>query len=251
MQTIRQGDQGATVALAQEYLNSALALDPPLELDGDFGPRTLEAVIAFQSSSVGSNGQPLFVDGVVGPQTWWALQAIDQADAFGSAPRSVQRRGAARGPFSDRVISIAAHERAARAREIGENNAGHFVEKYLRGKRGPWCAGFVSWCVHQAAEDRGHPAPFDYSGGARNILDQLHARGMKLPGGEDPQPGDVVVWWRESPSSWKGHIGIVTDVASGMIWTIEGNRGGFPAPVRQFSYVLERERRLLGFGRLE
>jgi hypothetical protein len=28
-----------------------------------------------------------------------------------------------------------------------------------------------------------------------------------------PEPGDIVVFWRESPQSWKGHVGIFTGIS--------------------------------------
>jgi hypothetical protein len=36
----------------------------------------------------------------------------------------------------------------------------------------------------------------------------------------------------------------------GILFTVEGNKGGFPAPVRVFDYVVSRIDRLLGFGRV-
>lgn len=59
----------------------------------------------------------------------------------------------------------------------------------------PWCSIFVNWCCQQAGLQRTHRA------NARSWL----AVGLPV---DDPVPGDVVVFWRENPDSWKGHVGI-------------------------------------------
>lgn len=58
--TVKQGSKGEVV----KKLQRLLALNP----DGDFGPRTHAAVIAFQ------RGNGLAADGIVGPATWAALE---------------------------------------------------------------------------------------------------------------------------------------------------------------------------------
>lgn len=58
--TLRRGDRGPDVRLAQEKLGGLTA-------DGIFGPLTEERVIAYQVQ------RSLQVDGVIGPETWGAL----------------------------------------------------------------------------------------------------------------------------------------------------------------------------------
>lgn len=251
MTTLRIGDRGEDVGELQRLLCDRLALDPPLAISGHFELSTRLAVLAFQSSSVGTDGRPLDVDGVVGKQTWWALTVEDASSAFGGSARSELQTTAFRGPLGAAVVAVAANLREQGAKEVGANNKGEWVEKFSRGHFGPWCAWFVSYCVEQACAELGVEMPYKYTGGARRTRDQLSAVGLAVPTDEEPMAGDLVVWWRVAPASYKGHIGIVVAVRDGMIWTIEGNRGAFPAPVRQFSYVLSREKRLLGFCRLE
>lgn len=64
--TLREGDTGAAVRALQERLNSLHYYPGPH--DGKFGNDTLEAVWAFQEV------QRIPVDGIVGPQTWKALE---------------------------------------------------------------------------------------------------------------------------------------------------------------------------------
>jgi hypothetical protein len=63
------GSSGPDVALLQSKLNSRPpTVLPPLTVDGQFGPRTLERVKEFQRN----NG--LVADGIVGPLTWGKLE---------------------------------------------------------------------------------------------------------------------------------------------------------------------------------
>jgi Putative peptidoglycan binding domain len=58
-----------------EYLQSMLGQrGHPVDIDGVFGQGTLQAVRAFQTSARDTAGGKLLVDGVVGHQTWAALQ---------------------------------------------------------------------------------------------------------------------------------------------------------------------------------
>jgi predicted chitinase len=64
--TLRQGSKGANVQAVQQRLSD---LGYSLGVDGNFGPGTAKAVIAFQQKNGLGN------DGVVGPNTWKALWA--------------------------------------------------------------------------------------------------------------------------------------------------------------------------------
>ncbi len=65
--TLRLGDQGEDVATLQRALHGE-GFDPGPD-DGDFGPKTERAVIAFQQS------RAIKTDGVAGPRTWAMLEA--------------------------------------------------------------------------------------------------------------------------------------------------------------------------------
>ncbi|MCW5624512.1 MAG: peptidoglycan-binding protein [Burkholderiales bacterium] len=68
MNTLRMGDQGEEVVRLQVRLK-ARGFDPGA-IDGDFGPGTHAAVLAFQASAA------LLVDGVAGPRTLKALALV-------------------------------------------------------------------------------------------------------------------------------------------------------------------------------
>jgi len=62
--TVQQGDTGTDVELVQYELCRGLFLAGPSDVDGQFGPKTDQAVREYQQD------RQLGVDGVVGPQTW-------------------------------------------------------------------------------------------------------------------------------------------------------------------------------------
>lgn len=243
--TLTQGDAGPEVYQLQRLL---AARGYPVEADGRFGPQTLRAVRAFQSQNLDSQGRPLVVDGRVGPLTWWSLthpkptvepQASLDYRVLPGPEVGGTRRGRA-------ALAAAIEELKAGAGEIGGNNRGPFVRKYLNGmapEGSSWCAAFVSWCYAQ------HPAgaPFPYTLSARTLLAEFKKRGWAHgPGSShEPRPGDIVVWWRERLAGWKGHVGLVHHLRDGMLYTIEGNRS---PRVQGFSYEFSRMTKLLGFG---
>lgn len=67
-EVIRKGDTGASVEALQLLLNG---YGYTLEVDGDFGAKTLKAVKAYQQKN------SLEVDGIVGENTWRALLGTD------------------------------------------------------------------------------------------------------------------------------------------------------------------------------
>ncbi len=247
---LKKGDSGSEVLALQKLLTER---GYPVEAIGTFGPQTYRAVRAFQSQNLDQHGQPLVVDGKVGPLTWLSLthpkpvivtpSAIDYTtmpppDAGGSV-------------LGRAALGAAVGELKAGAGEIGGNNSGPWVKKYLAPARlaegNFWCASFVSWCYLQVSGWEKSAMPFAYCPGARNLLAEFKAKGWAYgpTTGYQPQPGDIVVWWRERLSGWRGHVGIVHQLMDGMLYTIEGNRS---PNVQGFSYVFTQIDKLLGFG---
>jgi lysozyme len=68
-QTIKDGSTGPDVRWAQYLLVRRLILTDATQIDGNFGPQTEAAVKEFQQAA------GLTVDGIVGPQTWGALES--------------------------------------------------------------------------------------------------------------------------------------------------------------------------------
>jgi hypothetical protein len=250
--TLKKGMEGNEVRQLQKLLNQR---GYPVDIDSSFGNQTYKAVRAFQSQNLDQHGQPLVVDGSVGPLSWWSLNnpkpfiiplvAVDYSTMLPlQLGSSVIGRAA---------LSAAIGELKAGAGEIGGDNKGPWVEKYLAPANvvegNPWCAAFVSWCFLQAGGGVFYKMPFEYTPGARDILKQLEAKEWtRKPGsGYFPFPGDLVVWWRVKADGWQGHVGFVHQYKEGMLYTIEGNKS---PKVQGFSYVFSRMEQLLGFGHI-
>jgi len=242
---LKKGDRGIDIEELQKLL---VERSYPVDVDGVFGLQTYRAVRAFQSQNLDQHGQPLVIDGVVGPLTWWSLThpkpVIETPSAIDYHQMPPEEAG---GSERERAaLAAAIGELNAGAGEVGGNNSGPWVRKYLNGmaeEGSPWCAAFVSWCFLQ------NPLgiPFGYTLSAREMLSEFKDKGWAHePGsGYEPQPGDIVVWWREKLRGWKGHVGIVHQLRDGILYSIEGNKS---PQVQGFSYVFSRMERLLGYG---
>jgi len=248
--------KGATGPAVTELQNTLRELDYNLPVTGTFDTATFNAVRNFQASHLDQHGKPLEVDGQVGDITWWALRhprtkvQNTEIDYTKMPPTSFGGS-----PLGRRALQVAINELVAGAGEAGGNNKGPWVAKYLKpsglGEGHSWCAAFVSWCFLQASDKNVNAMPFKYTAGARNIYNQLKAKGWTFNSNDTtyiPQPGDIVVWWRVSLASGFGHIGIVHHFKDGFIYTIEGNKA---ANVAGFSYVKTRIDKLLGYARIQ
>jgi len=219
---------------------------------GSFDSSTFQAVRAFQSQNLDQHGQPLVVDGIVGPLTWWSLThpkpfiVVPSAVDYQLHPSTAQGGSA----LGRAALAAAIDEIKNGAGEIGDDNHGPSVKKYLApaglAEGNSWCASFVSWCYLQAVGGDITAMPFRYSPGARSLLAKAKAKGWaQAPGATyRPAPGDIIVWWRVRLSSWMGHAGLVHSLQDGMLYTIEGNKS---PKVQGFSYVFSRMNKLLGF----
>lgn len=97
----------------------------------------------------------------------------------------------------------------------------------------------LAWCgifVMQAMKATGNPYVQGYAG-ARKWLEW----GMEV---DEPLEGDVVVLWRESPSSWKGHVGFFVRREGSHIVILGGNQDD---SVSEEKYPVAR---VLGYRRL-
>ncbi len=76
-----------------------------------------------------------------------------------------------------------------------------------------WCSVFVGYCAKKAG--------FNYK--IKPLAKSWLDLGQKV---QEPQPGDLVIFWREDPSSWKGHVSIFIgkDTETNEIICLGGNQ---------------------------
>ncbi|MEM9680608.1 MAG: TIGR02594 family protein [Bacteroidota bacterium] len=75
-----------------------------------------------------------------------------------------------------------------------------------------WCSAFANWVAKTSG--------YEYSG-------KLNARSWLSVGESvvNPEVGDIVVFWRESPESWKGHVAFFIKATRGYVYVLGGNQG--------------------------
>ena len=81
---------------------------------------------------------------------------------------------------------------------------------WVQGDETAWCSAAVNYWAKKSG--------LEYSG-------KLNARSWLNFGRKvDIQDADIVVFWRVSPSDWRGHVGIPIREDDGVIWTLGGNQ---------------------------
>jgi hypothetical protein len=135
---------------------------------------------------------------------------------------------------------------------ITRNNDGPLIRE-IGGRPGEeWCALFAGYCYRRAYANLGRDErwPFRRPGvletGAKALVRAAWAAGALRLELADASFGDLVAWHRGA-LGWKGHVAIVEKVEDGIVHTIEGNVGRFPAKVRRLSHDVTKER-LFGFA---
>ena len=81
-----------------------------------------------------------------------------------------------------------------------------------------WCAAFVNYVLKTAR--------FPYTGklNARSFIELGEAVSTPKPLGSSNEFVDLVIFWRSSPASWKGHVGFFIKERENLIYTLGGNQ---------------------------
>lgn len=154
--TLRQGASGPEVTRLQQLLNRLLNPSPNLNGNGQFGPRTFEAVRRFQGQN------KLNPDGVVGPNTWAALLGEHQKSKHKHKDPAPSVNAPLPVDADATWMKIADQERLSGVHEIAGAQANARIVEYLRSTtlsnkaassdETAWCAAFVNWCLKQAGK---------------------------------------------------------------------------------------------------
>lgn len=228
---VEAGMRGEPVRKVQEWLTLR---GYPLAIDGIFGVATAETVARFQEDSF------LPSTGRVDLDTFARL----------SEPMldTLRQRLLASRPLGDAIVTYAQAHLIQHPHEVGGQNRGPWVRMYMRGHDGvawPWCAGFVSFAMHQAAQSMELPAPIPGSFSCDVLAGQAKAAGLFV--GEDAArhrqipPGSIFLN-RRTDTDWT-HTGIVVEANELTFTTIEGNtndegsREGYEVCMRTRAYA--------------
>ncbi len=246
---LKQGAKGNDVLVLQQRLNGH---GHTVAEDGDFGPNTASAVKQFQAS------RNLQVDGIVGFQTWAALEAesTPREEDIGddSAVLSEKEKLVAKIPDAASAQRRACLEHAISflgADEIPDgSNWGPEIQPVVEGYNEywsvsteqyghmAWCAMFCSTCIGVGVGAGQLSKDMDWAqtpmkkfyGGASQYEDWGKEKGLWAEETEEAPWGSVFSMARGGSNSdpaqtaKAGHVGmVICDNGDGTITTIEGN----------------------------
>ena len=213
-----------------------------------FGVSTDSAVKLFQASHDGPDKRVLSVDGIVGPDTWWALE--NPSGSVQGQPGQVlpdMPSQAASNPIAAAALLSAWVELHKEVFEIPDgSNRSPEIDLYtgMSGKPltvpGPaWCAYFASWNFAKAPGG----SPFGRIGGAQTIAKycgmHIPASVFAFPSALPVKPGDLGII---ANGQEHGHVVQFAAVVDDTVWTVEGNCGNAVRSKRRaiatFKYIV-------------
>lgn len=208
---IAKGARGIKAQRVQEWLEiHGFGLD----IDGDYGNITKGRVADFQTK------KKLNVSGKVNAKTWAEL----------TSPMRAVLQPLSKGVNSVRagILDYAKQHLKQRPFEVGGPNGGPWVRMYMDGNEGPdfpWCAGFVSFLMEQAAEHLATSTPIKGSVSCDVLAQRAQSAGIFLSENDattvNPNPGSLFLV-RRVAGDWT-HVGVVSSLTDGGFHTIEGN----------------------------
>lgn len=155
---------------------------------------TPDDVRAFQRGHANHLGQPLRVDGDIGPQTEWALDFTTLC----AARRQIVRAGQG-------FLGLCEDPPGSNDDPSGVIRS--WLARCGAQTHDPWCAAFASWCLSQ---------------GVAQAIRQASAQslGKHFPPTTQPVAGDIF-WYPTGLIT--GHVGLVAGVSPLEVMTLEGN----------------------------
>ena len=126
-------------------------------------------------------------------------------------------------------------------------------EDVYDGREADWCCMYAAWILNEMNElDVDVKDTYGYYIDAGNFADNLMALGKwRNWGSYTPKVGDVIIFG-DNPINGRNHVGVVTAVSGGKVYTNEGNTGSeycYLARVNRKSYSLnDSDSNILGYG---
>ncbi len=215
---------------------------------GIYDAKMAAQVARFQSQNFDQSGQPLAIDGEIGPFTWGALFRVALQVA---------------GKTSDllRVTLDAAIAEIGQTEVPPGSNRGPRINQYLdsvgippewgQASQRPWCAAFVFWCFKTGSNLIGAENPAFRNAGVLNCWRHYRQNRSAVTFTKDEAlanparivPGTVFV---HNYGSGQGHTGFVEEVlGDGRFVSVEGNVAKQGEPGREGVCVARVNRRRL------
>jgi hypothetical protein len=227
---ISKGKRGMAAKRVQEWL---CLHGNQVVVDSDFGSVTKDAVEAFQRDA------GLDVSGTIDQATH--LQLV------GPMRSVLSFKADAESSFGEAAIAVAKAHLAQHPREVGGANRGPWVRMYMKGNEGTpwaWCAGFTTFCMHQASDALSQSSPIKGSFSCDSLAAQAKEAEIFLSESnashEDIPLGSMFLVRRTS-TDWT-HVGFVSHSSATSYTTIEGNtnddgdREGYEVCARRRGY---------------
>lgn len=142
---LKRGSRGPDVERLQSLLRSKSVPPLRLSIDGDFGEKTESAVRLYQQQKA------LRADGVVGPQTWLALnQVVSKVQDSGASADKVDIKNKKDWmKVAEAEIGVSEYSTKdmhnSRIVEYHQTTSGKFTDDET-----PWCSSFVNWVMKQS-----------------------------------------------------------------------------------------------------
>lgn len=228
---VRKGKRGSAAKRIQEWLSLH---GHQVAVDGDFGGVTAHALEGFQKT------KKLSTTGVMDLATHTAL-VKPMRDVLSHKPKAGKGFGTA-------VMSVAKAHLAVHPREVGGANKGPWVRMYMQGNEGKpwaWCAGFTTFCMHQASDAGAGSTPIKGSFSCDTLAAQAKNAGVYLSekkASPENIPVGAMFLVRRTPTDWT-HVGFVSEANSAAFATVEGNtnddgdREGYEVCARSRGYT--------------
>lgn len=215
---LESGDRSWWVRWLRRALQKHGFMEADYPVDDYFDIHTRDCLQAFQVL------RQIVGDGVLGPVS---LSHLAVPSARLVAPNNDLQWVSTRDDIGYETYRRGLEEAFKGAREIGGNNKGVWVQKYMGQEGLPWCVAFATWCYRTACGFIATPRKYDETWSSSRLWQEARDKGLnwicQYPA--QAETGDFVLV-RGGTTGHK-HTAIFSHTSNGDVWVVEGNaRGG-------------------------